>query len=100
MLRFFWIEPGVLPGGLIEIDRAFAQGLLVESIDSSYHMGYVEHLFSSFYMQVPTSFGDIKDMLKEYGNLGGHLKTDQLSTGQNRPVGEPPQARVFYRNRM
>src|SRR3989442_14907300 len=26
--------------------------------------------------------------------LGGHLKTGQLWTGQNRPVREPPQARV------
>src|SRR3989441_8220108 len=31
--------------------------------------------------------------------LGGHLKTGQSWTGQNRPVGEPPQARVFYRSR-
>jgi hypothetical protein len=29
--------------------------------------------------------------------LGGHLKTGQSWTGQNRPVGAPPQARVFYR---
>ena len=32
-------------------------------------------------------------------DLGGHLKTGQLWTGQNRPVREPPQARVFYRVR-
>ena len=31
--------------------------------------------------------------------LGGHLKTGQSWTGQNRPVREPPQARVFYRVR-
>ena len=31
--------------------------------------------------------------------LGGHLKTGQSWTGQNRPVGEPPQARVLYRGR-
>jgi hypothetical protein len=31
--------------------------------------------------------------------LGGHLKTGQSWTGQNRPVGELPQARVFYRVR-
>jgi hypothetical protein len=30
--------------------------------------------------------------------LGGHLKTGQLWTGQNRPVGGPPHARVFYRS--
>jgi two-component system NtrC family sensor kinase len=29
--------------------------------------------------------------------LGGHLKTGQLWTGQNRPVGAAPQAGVFYR---
>src|SRR3989449_5841899 len=38
--------------------------------------------------------------LMSLASLSGHLKTGQLSTGQNRPVGEPPQARVFYRNRM
>ena len=32
------------------------------------------------------------------GNLGGHLKTGQSWTGQNRPVGRAPQAvRVSYR---
>jgi hypothetical protein len=31
-------------------------------------------------------------------SLGGHLKTGQSWTGQNRPVGRAPQAvRVFYR---
>jgi hypothetical protein len=29
--------------------------------------------------------------------LGGHLKTGQSWTGQNRPVGRAPQARGFYR---
>ena len=32
-------------------------------------------------------------------SLGGHLKTGQLWTPENRPVREPPQARVFYRVR-
>ena len=33
--------------------------------------------------------------LKAEINLGGHLKTGQLWTGQNRPVREPPQAQVL-----
>jgi len=37
--------------------------------------------------------------LQALGVLGGHLKTGQSWTGQNRPVGEPPQARVLYRVR-
>ena len=31
--------------------------------------------------------------------FGAHPKTGQWWTGQNRPVREPPQARVFYRVR-
>jgi hypothetical protein len=38
-------------------------------------------------------------MLPQSSRLGGHLKTGQSWTGQNRPVGEPPQARVLYRGR-
>lgn len=34
-----------------------------------------------------------------YPTLGGHLKTGQSWTGQNRPVGARPQARAFYRVR-
>ena len=33
-----------------------------------------------------------KDGVRVLYNLGGHLKTGQSWTGQNRPVGEPPQA--------
>ena|SRR6266566_9363181 len=39
------------------------------------------------------------DAEKTHLPLGGHPKTGQLWTGQNRPVREPPQARVFYRVR-
>jgi hypothetical protein len=42
---------------------------------------------------VPKAEVDAK--MAEHKALGGHLKTGQSWTGQNRPVGEPPQARVF-----
>lgn len=66
ILRFFWPEASIPPGSLTNIDRAFAQGLLVEAIDGSYKMGFVEHLFKAFYMKVPTSFGSVRGMVKEF----------------------------------
>jgi hypothetical protein len=36
-----------------------------------------------------------RDRYVELHGLGGHLKTGQLWTGQNRPVRKPPQARVL-----
>lgn len=43
-------------------------------------------------------FNEVLAHLHAVKNLGGHLKTGQSWTGENRPVGEPPQARVLYRN--
>lgn len=66
IFRFFWSDLGISPNELTREDISFAQSLLVEAIDSSYHMGYVEHLFKAFYMKVPVSFGSIKDMVKSF----------------------------------
>ena len=66
ILRFFWPDTSILPADLTDEDRSFAQGLLVEAIDSSYHMGYVERLFKSFYMKVPASWSDVEDMVKGF----------------------------------
>jgi hypothetical protein len=66
VLRFFWPDTSILSGDLTQADLSFAQALLVEAIDSSYHMGYVEHLFKSFYMKVPASWSDVEDMVKGF----------------------------------
>jgi hypothetical protein len=46
-------------------DVAFAQALLLEAIDKSYAMGYVNAIFDVFYMKVPTP-DSFKDMIKEF----------------------------------
>jgi hypothetical protein len=66
VLRFFWLEPGILPQQLTVQDRAFAQALLVEAIDRSYDMGYVEIIFRNFYGKLPESFESIRDMVKSF----------------------------------
>ena len=66
VLRFFWPDMGTSPGTLTEYDRSFAQGLLVEAIDGSYNMGFVDHLFQAVFMKTPASFDDIKDIIKTF----------------------------------
>jgi hypothetical protein len=66
VLRFFWPETGILPGSLSDADRAFAQGLLVEAIDASYDMGFVEIIFRSFAYKVAPSFDQLKDLIKDF----------------------------------
>ena len=48
---------------------------------------------------IPWQHGMLQYIHLSPTTLGGHLKTGQSWTGQNRPVGEPPQARVLYRGR-
>ena len=66
ILRFFFPDMTLKPNELTQDDIAFAQALLVEAIDSSYHLGFVEHLFDAFYMKVPINFTSIKDMVKNF----------------------------------
>ncbi len=66
VLRFFWPETSVNPGALTDEDCMFAQAVLVEAIDGSYQMGFVEILFRSSYMKVLVTFGDIKEMVKYF----------------------------------
>ena len=65
ILRFFWPDTSVDPGSLTQGDVAFAQALLVEAIDGSYNMGFVEIIFGTFYMKVATSFKDVKKMVEK-----------------------------------
>ena len=48
---------------LTDQDLAFAQALLLEAVDKSYTMGYVNAIFDVFYMKVPT---DIQGMMKDF----------------------------------
>ena len=48
---------------LTDQDIAFAQALLLEAVDKSYAMGYVNAIFDVFYMKVPT---DIQGMMKNW----------------------------------
>jgi hypothetical protein len=66
VIRFFWPDASVVPSALSSTDRAFAQALLIEAIDASYKMGFVEHIFNAFYGKVPRSFKDIKDLVKDF----------------------------------
>ena len=60
----FFFRNNVPPAAsLTDEDVAFAQALLLEAVDKSYAMGYVEALFNSFYMKVPT---DIAEMVKDF----------------------------------
>lgn len=67
ILRFFFTGNQVPPAEELTIeDRAFAQALLLEAIDSSYAMSYVQEIFDAFYGKVPTEFSAVKDMVKDF----------------------------------
>jgi hypothetical protein len=66
VIRFFWPETDIAPGSLSDNDRQFAQGLLIEAIDSSYQMGFVEIIFRTFAYKVAPSFDQLKDMVKSF----------------------------------
>jgi len=67
VLRFFWPNTNVKPQNLDTDDRGFAQALLVEAIDRSYEMGYVEILFRSFFgAGVAPSYGALRKAVKSF----------------------------------
>src|SRR5690348_8808717 len=47
VLKFFWPSFSVPIGNMNDTDREFAQAMLVEAIDASKHMGFIEWLFAS-----------------------------------------------------
>ncbi|MDB5373880.1 MAG: uncharacterized protein JWP04_2522, partial [Belnapia sp.] len=65
VIRFFWHDPGMLPDAFTEADVNFAQGLLVEAIDATCAMGYVEIIFDNFFMKVPRDLNNLLGMLKK-----------------------------------
>jgi hypothetical protein len=69
VFKFFWsdIPPTpLLPSSLTPGEVGFAQALLVEAIDASYSMGFVQHIYDAFFMKVPEDFDSIRDMVKDF----------------------------------
>ena len=64
VLRYFFPDQPINPSDATPNDMAFAQALLVEAVDSTTKMGYVEELFTSTYMKVPVDFSLIEDVVK------------------------------------
>jgi len=66
ILRFYFGLDTQIPDQLTDDDVAFAQALLLEGIDESYAMGYVQAAFEAFYGKPPASLGSVKDMIKDF----------------------------------
>jgi hypothetical protein len=65
ILRFFFQHNTSINLSQITIeDRAFAQALLVEAVDASFHMGFIESIFSSAMSLTPSVRDIVKDLLK------------------------------------
>jgi hypothetical protein len=64
ILKFFFPDAPIAAGSLTSDDLSFAQGLLVEAIDASSEMAYVQRLYEKTFMKPPTDFTFIKDVAK------------------------------------
>lgn len=65
VLRFFFQHNTSINISQITIeDRAFTQALLVEAVDASFQMGFIESIFSSAMSLTPSVKDIIKDLLK------------------------------------
>jgi hypothetical protein len=65
VLRFFFRANTSINISQITIeDRAFAQALLVEAVDASFHMGFIESIFTSAMSLSPSVKDIIKDLLR------------------------------------
>jgi hypothetical protein len=67
ILRFFFPGQPLPPNSLTNDDISYAQALLVEAVDASTEIGYVQVLFDSAFMKVPEDFSFIKDIAKGFG---------------------------------
>ena len=68
-LKFFFPGTDIDHINITDDDRSFAQALLVEAIDASAQMGYVQVLFEHMY-KPPTGFDFIKDLAKDLVKYG------------------------------
>lgn len=65
VLNFFWPNKASA-SALNDQDVEFAQALLLEAIDASYAMGYVQILFESFYMKPFPSAEKVREAAKDF----------------------------------
>ncbi len=66
ILRFFFVDVGIQAASLTDKDRSFAQALLVEAVDASYNMGYVEIIFDKFFGSTSVSLKDLQELAKRF----------------------------------
>ena len=64
VLRFFFPDQPVDAANLTKDDIAFAQGLLIEAVDASTQMSYVQVLYDKAFMKLPVDYSIIKDVAK------------------------------------
>jgi hypothetical protein len=87
ILKFFWPWMTLTENDVTDADVNFAQGLLLEAIDASYQMGYVQIIFDTFYGKVPGSFTDVRSMVKSFVKKAAkhwfkHLGTKTLESAE------------------
>jgi hypothetical protein len=66
VLVFFFGNNGVSPGSLTDEVIGFAQGMLIEGLEWSEVMAYVEEGFRSFYGANPQTFSDLGSIIKDF----------------------------------
>jgi hypothetical protein len=62
VLRFFFPDQPIDASSLTQDDIAFAQGLLIEAVDASAEMSYVNVLYDKAFMKLPTDYSFLKDV--------------------------------------
>jgi hypothetical protein len=64
VLRFFFPDQPIEAAVMTSEDIPFAQALLIEAIDASAEMSYVQVLYDKAFMKLPTDYSVIKDVAK------------------------------------
>jgi hypothetical protein len=87
ILRFFFPGQPLGPHTLNDEDISYAQALLIEAVDASTEMGYVQILFDNAFMKVPADLSFIKDIAKAFAkqaakNWFRHASGKDLSNPQ------------------
>jgi hypothetical protein len=65
VLRFFFPDQPLSEAALTDEDVSFAQAMLIEAVDSSREMSYVQVLFEKTAYKIPTDFSFVKDLAKD-----------------------------------
>ena len=64
ILRFFFPTTKFTINQMTDEYRGFAQGLLVEALDASYKLGFVEIIMNTALYKVPTGFDQIASIIQ------------------------------------